>query len=150
MTGGGLQNQEIRLTTTTGECEEVEIQQKKEIKTLGVTIDQEGNSYKRFRFRLRQAERAFWQHANIVRGKGAVPDLIKAWGQAVVSTGTYGAGEYTLSYSMLKIVRSRELYYLRKVLRGTFRWSENRVKYMRDSTKAIDKIRETECAPYVS
>ena len=78
-----------------------------------------------------------------------MPDLIKAWDQVVVSTGTYGAGEYTLSYSMLKTVRSWELYYLRKVLRRTFRWSENRVKYMRDSTKAIDKIRERQSVPHM-
>ena len=75
MAGGELVEEEIRLTTRTGEGEEVGFEQKKEIKALEITMGQEGNSYKCLRFRMRQAERAFWKHAKIFKGRGVVPDL---------------------------------------------------------------------------
>ena len=137
MTAGEIKEEEIKLRSRTGTGEKVEVEQKKELKLLGVALDQEGNSYKCMRFRMRQAEKTFWKYARVFKGKGMVGDLLKAWDQAVVGTGVFGAGEYTLSYSMLKTIRGWELHCLRKILRRTFRWNEDRTKLMKNPTKAI-------------
>ena len=81
--------------------------------------------------------------------KGPVAGLVDAWDKAVVTACVYGGGRWSISYSIIKTIRSWELYYLRKVLRRTYRWNVDRVKLMKESTRAIDRVRQRVNIPHM-
>ena len=92
MTAGELREDKIELKTTTG-GEEVEFGAK--LIDAGFRSDTEpGRGFIQcLRFRMRQAEKAHFKHVKVFKGTGTVPELLKAWGQAVVGTAVSRPGE---------------------------------------------------------